>query len=62
MEKIVIEIDGARHRLYNKDKVVCGCPVCSLHDLCEYTRNDTDMCEPFLKDREYGHFILEEKI
>ena len=59
MNNVVIEIDGARHRLYNKDKVVYGCTVCSLHNLCEYTRNDTDMCEPFLGDREYGHFEIE---
>ena len=58
MKDIVIEIDGARHKLYNKDVVACGCPVCSLKEECA---GETGVCVPFLKDKQYGHFELEAK-
>jgi hypothetical protein len=60
MKDIVIEIDGKRHRLYNKDVACSGCKVCSLHDLCAKYR-DLGICFPFLTDKQYGHFELEAK-
>jgi len=60
MKNVVIEIDGVRHKLYNKDVVVCGCQACSLQslcvDICEY-----GICFPFLSEKQYGHFELETK-
>lgn len=58
MENVVIEIDGIRHKLYNKDKVLCGCAECSLQYLCT---NDDGICFPFLSTKEYGHFIKEKQ-
>lgn len=60
MKDIVIEIEGVRHRLYNKDKVACGCQVCSLQNMCmcaEFCM--VSFCEPFLSGEQYGHFIKE---
>lgn len=59
MKDIVIEIDGKRHRLYNKDKVACRCPVCSLAEQCQDA--GWRFCFPFLKENEYGHFELVDK-
>ena len=61
MKNVVIEISGDRHRL-TEDKVVCGCTVCSLRELCEPRKNSRGMCEPFLGYYQYGHFIMEDKI
>lgn len=58
MKDIVIEIDGTRHKLYNKDLVVCGCQACSLEEKCTGV---TGICIPFLKDKQYGHFELVSK-
>ena len=60
MKDIVIEIDGTRHRLYNKDVVVCGCQACSLQELCVQCA-DWGMCFPFLRNKQYGHFEIETK-
>lgn len=59
MKDIVIEIDGTRHRLYNKDVAVCRCPACSLAEQCQDC--EWRFCFPFLKENEYGHFELESK-
>ena len=59
MNNVVIEIDGVRHRLYNKDVVVCGCQACSLDEQC--IDAELRFCFPFLKENEYGHFELESK-
>ena len=59
MKEVVIEIYGKRHRLYNKDKVTCGCPVCSLAEQCQDA--ELLLCFPFLKENEYGHFELVDK-
>lgn len=66
MRNVVIEVRGDRHRLV-EDKVVCGCTVCSLRELCEPRKNSRGMCEPFLGYYKYGHFmyghfIMEDKI
>ena len=58
MKNVVIEIDGVRHKLYNKDVVVCGCQACSLEEECT---GATGICVPFLTDKQYGHFELETK-
>ena len=58
MKDIVIEIDGVRHRLYNKDVVACGCQVCSLEEICTGV---TGICIPFLKYKRNGHFEIETK-
>lgn len=60
MKDIVIEIDGVRHKLYNKDVVVCGCQACSLQELC-VSDSDCGICFPFLKDKQYGHFESKSK-
>lgn len=60
MKNVVIEIDGKRHKLYNKDVLLWGCVVCSLHELCAKCE-DWGMCFPFLTDKQYGHFELEAK-
>ena len=60
MKDVVIEIDGTKHKLYNKDKVVCGCQVCSLQELCT-TSLDYGICFPFLSNKQYGHFELDKK-
>ena len=59
MKDVVIDIDGTRHRLYNKDVVVCGCSLCSLSEQCLY--DERSFCFPFLKGYEYGHFELDKK-
>ena len=59
MKDIVIEIDGVRHRLYNKDVVVCGCQACSLAEQCIYA--EWRFCFPFLEENGCGHFELESK-
>ena len=56
MNNVVIEIDGVRHRLYNKDVVACGCQACSLEEECT-----TGICVPFLTGKQYGHFELDKK-
>lgn len=61
MKNVVIEIGEDRHRLA-EDKVICGCAVCSLRELCEPRKNSRGMCEPFLGYYKYGHFIMEDKI
>ena len=59
MKDIVIEIDGTRHKLYNKDVVNCGCQVCSLKEECIGVRG---ICVPFLRNnKRYGHFELDKK-
>lgn len=60
MDNVVIEIDGTRHKLYNKDVVVCGCHVCSLEELCT-TSLDWGVCFPFLSNKQFGHFEVENK-
>ena len=60
MNNVVIEIDGTRHKLYNKDVVACGCQACSLKELCP-TSLDWGICFPFLSNKQYGHFELEIK-
>lgn len=60
MNDVVIEIDEVRHKLYNKDAVVCGCQVCSLEELCT-TSLDWGICFPFLSNKQFGHFELENK-
>lgn len=57
MEEVVIEIDGVRHKLYNKDAVCCGCQACSLAEQCQDA--EWRFCFPFLKENEYGHFELD---
>jgi hypothetical protein len=59
MKNVVIEIDGVRHRLYNKDVVACGCQACSLEEKCTGANG---ICFPFLTVKQYGHFIIEDKI
>lgn len=62
MDKVVIEIDGVRHRLYNKDVVCCGCQVCSLRELCiDALRTSDGFCSPFLEGKLFGHFELVDK-
>lgn len=56
MKDIVIEIDGVRHKLYNKDVVACGCQACSLKEECT---DVIGMCFPFLTDKQYGHFEID---
>lgn len=56
MKNVVIEIEGDRHRLFTKDKVACGCVVCSLSELCDYRNKVRGLCEPYLAYNEYGHF------
>ena len=60
MNDVVIEINGVRHKLYNKDAVVCGCQVCSLKELCP-TSLDWGICFPFLSNKQFGHFEVENK-
>lgn len=60
MDNVVIEIDGTRHKLYNKDVVVCGCQVCSLREFCP-TSLDWGICFPFLRNKQFGHFEVENK-
>lgn len=56
MKDIVIEIDGVRHKLYNKDVVACGCQACSLEEKCTGANG---ICFPFLAAKQYGHFEIE---
>lgn len=58
MKEVVIEIDGVRHKLYNKDVVTCGCQACSLKEKCTGANG---ICFPFLAAKQYGHFELETK-
>lgn len=60
MKDIVIEVDGVRHKLYNKDVVVCGCQACSLQELCVQC-SDWGICFPFLSNKQFGHFELVDK-
>lgn len=60
MNNVVIEIDGVRHKLYNKDVVTCECQACSLKELCP-TSLDWGICFPFLSNKQYGHFEIETK-
>ena len=58
MKNVVIEIDGVRHKLYNKDVVECGCCVCSLEEECT---GKPGICDSFLTGKQYGHFELDKK-
>ena len=56
MKKIVVEIDGVRHRLV-KDRGNIECNQCSLYAVCK-----EPICIPFKKsDKSFCHFEKEEE-
>lgn len=56
--KIIVEIDGVRHKLIEGDKVISGCTICSLEDYCFTNCDGYGLCSPH-KSTAYGHFELE---